>query len=236
MSEDSQNNVYEAKEAYQNIDQASTYDAKRFSSFRGKVGDALDKRTLKKALSHIPRKDAAPLQILDIPCGTGRITQFLLAQGESVTGGDISKEMMQIAEKKVSMFENFGGFHQMDASALIFDDKSFDVIVSIRFMGHIPRHVRIDILKEFSRVSQFLIIEYSLKSQIVAVRRRLDNLLKTGNQLPNRWGWHTFEKDELFAEFKEANLQVIKMWAKLPLLSGSAYVLLQSKSEDQQMQ
>ena len=228
-----QNDSYAAKEAYQDVEQAVSYDAQRFTSFRGKIGDALDKRTLKKAISAIPRAGAGPLQILDIPCGTGRMTQYLLEQGEFVTGADISNEMMQVAEKKTNTFSTFGGFYQMDASDLTFDDNTFDVVVSVRFMGHIPRDVRLKILREFGRVSQYAVIEYSLKSKTVELRRNVDNILKTGSRLPKRWGWHTFEKQELFAEVKEAGLQIVKMWAKLPYLSDSYYVLLQQTTSSQ---
>lgn len=226
MSENSPDDAYVAKEAYQDIGQASSYDAKRFTSFRGKIGDTLDKRTLKKALNAIPHSDISSLRILDVPCGTGRITQYLLEQGTHVTGADISEEMMQVAEKKVSAFNTFGGFYPMDASALTFEDNAFDVVVSIRFMGHIPQDVRIKILKEFARVSQYAVVEYDLQSKTVELRRNVDSLLKTGIQLPKRWGWHIFTKNELYGEVKEAGLHVVKMWAKLPYLSGSHYVLM----------
>lgn len=232
MSEVPQNKNYEAKEAYQDEEFAASYDTQRFSSFRGKMGDTLDKRTLKKSLAAISRAGKSSLRILDIPCGTGRISQYLLEQGESVTGADISNEMMQVAEQKVQSYDAFNGFYQMDASDLTFEDNSFDVIVAIRFMGHIPKDVRLKILKEFGRVSQYSIIEYNLKSKSVELRRSIDKALKSGNRLPNRWGWHIFEKEELYEEVKEAGLEVVKMWAKVPYLSGSYYVLLQRGVKD----
>jgi ubiquinone/menaquinone biosynthesis C-methylase UbiE len=196
------------------------------------LGDALDKRTLQKALSAIPHCEMSSFKILDIPCGTGRMIKFLNQQDKCVTGADISKEMMNIAKKKTSNTNSSPDFYQVDAVSLPFKDNAFDAIISIRFMGHIPKGTRIKILSEFGRISKNAIVEYSLKTKTVKIRQAIEKTLKTGSGLSRRWEWHTFEKNDLFKEIKEAGLKVINMWAKLPYLSDSYYFLMQREIED----
>ncbi|HRQ39346.1 MAG TPA: class I SAM-dependent methyltransferase [Chloroflexota bacterium] len=225
-----QPNDYAAKRAYQDSEQAQSYDARRFSSWRGKIGHALDIRALKKVLVYLSNSPQTT-KLLDIPCGTGRITRFLLEEGYMVTGADMSREMMQVAENKVAQFKNFDGFYQEDAAKTSFANDSFDCIVSIRFIGHIPEPVRVQMLQEFARISPYAIIEYSIKTPTVTWRRRIDHYLKTGLRLPARWPWHISGRDELTKELNQGGLQIVNMWAKLPLFSDSYYVLVQRSQE-----
>jgi ubiquinone/menaquinone biosynthesis C-methylase UbiE len=222
-------NNYDAKHAYQEPAEAAAYDVKRFMSLRGQIGDVLDKQALSKALAELLRSQSRPLRILDIPCGTGRMTRFLLKQEHYVIGADVSKEMMEVAQTKVADFAAFGGFYQSDAASLSFQDDSFDCVVSVRFMGHIPSNVRARILTEFHRLSQHAIIEYTVKSRVAMLRRRVERYLKTGLSLPQRWPWHVFEKQELYGELRAAGFHVVGMWPKIRYLSDSWYVLVQRR-------
>jgi len=221
-------NDYAAKTAYQSDEEAKSYDLKRFSGWRGRLGDYFDKKTLSEALSSIPQKRSGTLQLLDIPCGTGRITQYLIANGYQVVGADVSMEMMRVAQDKVGKLNSFGGFLQLDASQMNFKDKSFDCVVCVRFMGHIPKDVRIQILKEFQRVSHYILIEYSISSRWVNAQRRINHFLKTRSFLAKKWPWHIFSQEEILVEFQEAKLHLEKKWPKLPLLSDSWYLLAKS--------
>lgn len=227
MIEKNSRDSYAAKIAYQDTSQASIYDQQRFSSYRGKIANYLDQRALIRALKHIPQSRSGPFRLLDIPCGTGRMTKFLLDKGKHVTGADISMEMMEVAKKKIQSQSNFGGFFQEDAANLTFPDNSFDCILSIRFIGHIPKNVRIEILKEFARVSDYVILEVSFKSRTAELRQKVDEYLKTGSKLPKRWSWHIFDKQELKQEVEQCGWKIAKIEAKLPILSNSNYVLLQ---------
>lgn len=225
MRSHSDNAEYDAKRAYQDSTEAESYDARRFSTIGGKIGDALDKRAIAHLLTGLQRLQPTPLRLLDIPCGTGRITRFLLEKGYHVSGADISQQMMDVAQMKMGRIENFGGFYQQDASKLDFEDDSFDCVVCVRFIGHIPGDVRIDILREFHRVSKFVIIEHSIESRTVRLRRQIDHYLRTGSILPKRWAWHIFRKSEFDEELMKAGFQPVNIQAKLPYLSDSYYVL-----------
>jgi SAM-dependent methyltransferase len=48
------------------------------------------------------RRAGSKSRILEVACGTGRVSQKLLEAGFTVTGLDISKEMLRLAEKKLA--------------------------------------------------------------------------------------------------------------------------------------
>lgn len=62
--------------------------------------------------------------VLDVACGTGDMAVELLRHGCSVTGVDLSKEMMAIAKRKVPQAE----YRLADVERLPFGDASFDAV------------------------------------------------------------------------------------------------------------
>ncbi|MDO6694449.1 methyltransferase domain-containing protein [Aliiglaciecola sp. 3_MG-2023] len=71
-------------------------------------------------------------RLLDIGCGTGRLTQRLADKFQGVTGVDLATGMIEQA-KKCNPAKNTKGhidFHVADAEALPFADKSFDNVFS----------------------------------------------------------------------------------------------------------
>ena len=83
---------YKARSAYKDSKIVNEYDSKRFYSIRGKVINFLEKSAIEKAIKYIALPAAS--EILDLPCGTGRISIFLAEKGYKVMGGDISPEMI----------------------------------------------------------------------------------------------------------------------------------------------
>jgi SAM-dependent methyltransferase len=65
--------------------------------------------------------------VLDVGCGTGRMTSFLKSAGYDVVGIDISRSMLDVAKSRVPGTDLI----QATANALPFADKSFDANVSI---------------------------------------------------------------------------------------------------------
>jgi ubiquinone/menaquinone biosynthesis C-methylase UbiE len=70
-------------------------------------------------------------QVLDVACGTGEFEHMLVAKNpaQSITGVDISENMLAIAQQKCHDYPNVA-FQTGSASALPFTDNSFDVAVS----------------------------------------------------------------------------------------------------------
>ncbi len=82
---------------------------------------------------------------LDVACGTGDMAVELLKRGCSVTGIDLSDEMLAIARRKTAS-ANFQlstfNFQLANAEALPFDDASFDAVTSafgIRNFVHLDK-------------------------------------------------------------------------------------------------
>lgn len=69
-------------------------------------------------------------RVLEVGCGTGHLTRRLAARGVDIVGVDVNPRAREIA--------GTGRVQTMGAEALDFDDGSFDAIVSIHAIEHIP--------------------------------------------------------------------------------------------------
>ncbi len=77
-----------------------------------------------------------PLDILEIGCGTGKNTEWLLTKATHLVGADFSAEMLGKAQEKIKA-ENVE-FHQMDMrEEWQFAEKSFDLITCSLALEHI---------------------------------------------------------------------------------------------------
>ncbi|MDR0438838.1 MAG: class I SAM-dependent methyltransferase [Methanocalculaceae archaeon] len=86
--------------------------------------------------SVLPPKDN--LSILDVGCGTGVMGMVLAEMGHTVTGIDISEEMMNIGRKK-AMFAHLSMiFHHGDAEHPPFMDNTFDVVINRHLLWTLP--------------------------------------------------------------------------------------------------
>lgn len=213
--------LQDIKNGWQDDTIAESYDKKRFTTLSGNVSDSLDKLAIKKGLSEVGFDES----ILDIPCGTGRITQYLHHTGYiNLTGADISEQMLNVAKEKMKNRNIY--FFKTEAEHTEFAADSFSAITSIRFMGHIPRNIRIEILREFHRVcSGPIIIEYPIRNSFAHAFKYLLRILTVRARLPDQWEWHDVSKSELCEELQEAGLFVSRLIRKLPFLSESTFVV-----------
>lgn len=87
--------------------------------------------------------------VLDAGCGVGKPTSaFLTRKGFDVTGIDISEKMIGLARKNVPDAR----FYQKNILSLDFPNKSFDGIVCVYTLWHIPRVSHPTIIKNFHRM------------------------------------------------------------------------------------
>ncbi len=86
--------------------------------------------------------------ILDMACGTGYGSSYLMNKGAKVVGSDYSEEAMEYAR----LHYQKGGlyFLRSDAQQMPFANNSFDVVVSLETIEHLERYE--DFLKECKRV------------------------------------------------------------------------------------
>jgi ubiquinone/menaquinone biosynthesis C-methylase UbiE len=208
---------YQAKVNYQEQTVAHCYDQQRFWSVKGRLVNWLEKRLITLALI---RGEILPTaKILDIPCGTGRLSIALSHLGYQVSGLDISPAMLQEAISKTSDTLMIP-FTQGDAEALPFADKSFDAVVSLRFLGHTPPLVRERVLGEFNRISTGkMVLAYYLK-----------NCLQGFRKAGRRQGmWFPVTKSDIEAELGAHALYPKEYFPLLPLSSETIVVLVAPK-------
>jgi 2-polyprenyl-6-hydroxyphenyl methylase/3-demethylubiquinone-9 3-methyltransferase len=88
------------------------------------------------------------LDILDVACGGGFLSNPLAAAGHHVTGIDLSKDSLNVA--KAHDITHSATYLSMDARALSFPDRTFDVVCMMDFLEHLPE--RDAVIQEASRV------------------------------------------------------------------------------------
>jgi ubiquinone/menaquinone biosynthesis C-methylase UbiE len=136
---------YRGKTHYQSETVAEEYDAIRFTSWKGRLVDRLEKAFVLRALRGLP----PGARVLDLPAGTGRITELLRGAGYATIGADISAAMLARGRLRGLAMPLLAA----DAEQLPFADGSFDAVVSVRLMHHVPSPIRCRMLAEFRRVS-----------------------------------------------------------------------------------
>lgn len=85
---------------------------------------------------HVPLD--RPLRILDVGTGTGFFTFLLCRHGHTVTGIDMSHQMVQNARRNAANFHSTATFEKMDATKLQYEDETFDAILSRNLTWTLP--------------------------------------------------------------------------------------------------
>jgi len=105
-----------------------------------KFNDLLD-----KFVSYLSSK----AHVLDAGCGAGiPSAKFLVDKGIKVTGIDLSDTMLNLAKKNVPE----ASFINMDMNLLEFEENSFDGIISVFTLFHIPRENHLSIFENFYKI------------------------------------------------------------------------------------
>lgn len=68
--------------------------------------------------------------VLDVACGTGNATLPAAATGATVTGIDLSPQMLTVAARRAAEAGHEIEWREGDAEALPFDDAAFDIVLS----------------------------------------------------------------------------------------------------------
>ncbi|KUF19175.1 class I SAM-dependent methyltransferase [Streptomyces silvensis] len=91
-------------------------------------------------------------KVLDIGCGTGRFTVPMADKGAQVSGLDISRSMLEVAERKLHERGLSADLREGDMAHLPFPDASFDTVTSMLALMHIPLADRPAVFAEVQRV------------------------------------------------------------------------------------
>jgi SAM-dependent methyltransferase len=164
-------------------------------------------------------------RVLDVPCGTGKLSALLCSHaGELLVGCDISAEMLSIArdpnaragKKKVL-------FARADATALPYPDASFDCVVCLRLLHRIPPPIRLAIVKELARVSShYLIVSFARETTWQKFRMRIRRFLTKSESCA-----FPASKEEISTLSALGGMVAKKAWSVLPVLSGGVVMLLE---------
>ena len=162
------------------------------------VGD-YEKQLLDRFLQLI---EASNLRILDIGCGNGKDTAYLMVQGATVVGIDYSSKMLQEAKKHVQN----DVFHLMDMRNLEFPNNTFDGVWANGCIYHVPKVEFGQVLKEVTRVLKPVgVFSFNAKA---GTGEGLEDNPKSFAGGPRFYAYYTIS--EIKERLKEADLEVIE--------------------------
>jgi len=214
---------YGAKRAHYQIDDvAGRYDAERWTAGTRRWSNRRKFLAISKALALARRLGGPVRTALDCPCGTGRILPLLSAEQLRVVGSDLSLEMMQqIRRKSLDTAPALRGLVRCDAEGLPFRDGGFDVVLSIRFLFHLPTAVRRRIVREMARVSrEWLILDYRHCYTIKYALKRLKHALGI-----SREEYRRVSRADIDGDFRGAGIELVKIFPTVPGLSDKWVIL-----------
>jgi ubiquinone/menaquinone biosynthesis C-methylase UbiE len=171
--------------------------------------------------------------VLDMGCGTGRFTVPLAERARTVCGLDMSPMMLATARKKLADRGLDADLREGDMAGLPFPDASFDVVVSMLALMHVPRQDRQQVFREVARVlrpgGRLLI---GVKNSVFERMFRGDRfatvditdvcaeqLIFTGTRAGEDMvaPWHSFSPDELSSLSAVAGLTLVHLRGNSPI-------------------
>ena len=218
------NTSFDHNSGWQSEQVAKKYDERRFTSFFGRAFDRAEKNALATVLSEAESQQ--PIKtVLDLPCGTGRISEFLLRRGYDLECADISKEMIDVAQSRLA---GIGGndvkYTVMDIYNIDRPDATYDCVSCIRLFQHLDSDERARALKELGRVSKrYLVVNVMYTSLYYGLVRKLR--LALGRYAPR----FTCSQQQLQTELEFAGLRVVKSIFSQPYFGGNLVLLLEKK-------
>ena len=127
-------------------EEAEVYEQTRYRTRYGTLFRQLHHAVLNEALKTL----SPQAKCLEVACGTGHTTRVLSQHFDSLTACDLTPEMM-IRNQKAAIRPNVE-YLQANAFALPFEDNSFDVLVTTRFLHLFPEADQQRLFMEFNRV------------------------------------------------------------------------------------
>jgi len=193
---------------------AREYEARRFATPLERHKHRHDVALVLRLLAGAP----PGARVLDLPCGTGRLLPALVGAGYRAVGADVALEMMR-AGRGLRVLE--APLAQADATRLPFPDRTFDAVVSLRFLFHLGPAERSACLAEMARVTAGVVV--------VEVRYRW-NLKHGGRWLRSRVGLGakyrpSAGRAQLERELAAAGLELCRLRPVSRLFSDKALVL-----------
>lgn len=199
--------------------EAERYDEIRYGSKRGRRMDRLHKRILDLAFGDDLGDDA---RLLELGCGTGRLLAHQLERFASVSGIDLSGEMLNVARHRLAgrgEEDEGAALVRGDAYHLPFADAAFDAVYSILVINLLPDHRRA--LDEVRRVlkpgGRFVFSVPNLSSLYLPAGLVVNRRGRSFGA--NTAGWrhgHWFSFDEVRRSLERAGMEIEALWGQPP--------------------
>ncbi len=184
---------------------AADYDSWRYETPRGRRRNRRDLAAIGRALDEAARRGAPVRNALDLPCGTGRLVPLLRERRIRAAGADISLEMMRVARRK---FGPIPPLFQCSAEAIPFRDGSVDAVFAVRFLFHLDREGRGNVLAEMRRVARrWLLVDVRHRYNFRHVGWRIRRALGLLPEMQFR-----FSRADLETELSEAGLRLVGIY------------------------
>jgi ubiquinone/menaquinone biosynthesis C-methylase UbiE len=182
------------------------YDRARYEGPIQGLKGRMWRRLVTGSLRHV----AGARSIMDIPCGTGYLTELLPGRFPVVIAADISPAMVR---KTLSRLPVQGLV--ADLLHLPCADGSVDCVLNARFMVHFGHEERKRYLMELARVSaRHVLVNYNHRYTLKYLLRRLRVARgRLGEQMVSR----KCSRSELRAEAEAAGLRIVRIFRELPL-------------------
>jgi SAM-dependent methyltransferase len=208
--------VQHPREYWWQPDIADEYENRRFSSRWGRLYRWLEERAIQRAL----RGQQLGSRVLDVPCGTGRVTALLVKNGFEASGCDISPAMLQVARRQLAPFIPASSLVESDIEHLPYPDESFDAVTCIGLLMHFDATARVSALRELRRVSRRCIVaQYGCPGALLRSVSRLTGRVPGGVL-------HPISTLEMRRDFERSGLtERARFWVLRPF-SSSVVVLL----------
>lgn len=216
--------VFDHNTEWQNKSIADNYDGRRFTSIGGRFYDHMEKRAIAKCLD-IAQAIMPVSTVLDLACGTGRISEFLAARGYRLTCGDISNEMLDVAKARLRsagagdvIFLNVD-IYRVDQSL-----GHFDCVTAFRLFQHLTTDERARALRAMAQASRrFVLVNVMYTSMYYGALRKVRRAL---GRYTTRY---TSTANEIEAEVAHAGLRVVASVLTQRGFNGNRVLLLEKK-------
>jgi len=227
MSNDPTQYDFRTRRHYQNVEVARRY----AEAYRGPLtlrrvpAKVIAAREVVCVAAALKRCGGSMRRILDVPCGTGKLSALLSSHArELLVGSDISAQMLSIARAPNDRAaEKKAMFARADATALPYPDASFDCVVCLRLLHRVPPPIRLAIVRELARVSShYVILSLASETTWQKFRMRIRRYLTKSESCP-----FPASKEEISTLSTLGGVVVTKAWSVLPVLSGEVVMLLE---------
>jgi len=193
--------------------QVADYEKKRYRGLDQKLVHNREEKILKKIFDRIGKTSGLAL---DIPCGYGRFSDFLIERGFGLINCDISHAMVKRANERAVKFdkgEDKGAVADA-TSGLPFKEIIFSLVFSIRLFHHVHNSQdRRKILDEYCRVtSGWAVLSYYQSNALHKIQRKFRRRIK---KTPTRIKMITRQKFQ--SEAEESGFEIVSIF---PLFRG----------------